>query len=190
MPLSQRNLVPIVEPRHRHKHRPSGGPASRSAAPPPPRFEPASPGRVLASTALAAIRHARRQTGRPAAWSLPGFAREVDLVRLHLRPIRTRQLLAASFGREAFHAGPSDAWPSAGASVTVAYVIRWLELGDGVERPRFEVWLAESASGPIRLTADGDPAGAGASPSARTIASGIRDAPAVPGGTRGSRRVP
>ena len=44
--------------------------------------------------------------------------------------------------------------------MAVAYAIRWLELGDRVDRPRFEVWLAESASGPVRLPADGDPADA------------------------------
>jgi hypothetical protein len=78
----------------------------------------------------------------------------VDLVRLHLRPIHSRQVLAASFGREAFHAGASSGGTG---PVAVAYAIRWLELGDRVERPRFEIWLAESASGPVRLPAGGDP---------------------------------
>jgi hypothetical protein len=96
-------------------------------------------------------------TDRPLVWSLPGFAREVDLVRLHLRPIRTRQILAASFGREAFHAGLGNATAAAAGPVAVAYAIRWLELGDRVDRPRFEIWLAESASGPVRLPAGGDP---------------------------------
>src|SRR5262245_17709490 len=156
MPLSARHLVPVVEPRRRPNHRPGGGPAARFDPPPPPPFEPESPNRALALTALSVIRNSRRPTERPAAWSLPGFAREVDLVRLHLLPVRSRQVLAASFGREAFHAGPSTA-TSAGGAVAVAYAIRWLELGDRVERPAFEVWLAESASGPVRLPADGDP---------------------------------
>ena len=101
------------------------------------------------------IRHSRRPADRPAPWSLPGFAREVDLVRLHLRPVATRQVLAASFGREAFHAGP-PAGAAPRGPVAVAYAIRWLELGDRVERPAFEIWLAESATGPVRLPAGGD----------------------------------
>jgi hypothetical protein len=32
--------------------------------------------------------------------------------------------------------------------VTVAYAIRWLELGDGEARPRWDAWLAESAPRP------------------------------------------
>jgi hypothetical protein len=154
MPMNARHLLPVVEPRRRPNHRPGGGPAARSAPSPPPPFEPDSPSRALALTALGAIRHSQRPAARPGAWSRPGFAREVDLVRLHLRPIGTRQLLAASFGREAFHAG----LPSGGhGPVAVAYAIRWLELGDRVERPRFEVWLAESASGPAHLSGGGDP---------------------------------
>jgi len=162
MPLNARHLVPVVEPRRRPNHRPGGGPAIRVDAPPPPAFEPDSPSRALAITALAVIRHSRRPASRPAAWSLPGFIREVDLVRLHLRPVSSRQVLAASFGREAFHAGPSTV-TSAGGAVAVAYGIRWLELGDRLDRPGFEVWLAESASGPVRLPADGDPSIPGAS---------------------------
>jgi hypothetical protein len=96
---------------------------------------------------------------RPVAWSRPGFAREVDLIRTHLQPIRKRQVLAASFAREAFHAGHASGGsaPPGVGPVAVAYAIRWLELGDRVERPRFEAWLAESASGPVRLPANGDP---------------------------------
>ena len=76
-------------------------------------------------------------------------------MRLHLRPVATRQVLAASFGREAFHAGPPAGAVPRGP-VAVAYAIRWLELGDRVERPAFEIWLAESATGPVRLPAGGD----------------------------------
>jgi hypothetical protein len=156
MPLSQRHLVPVVEPRRRTRHRPGGGPAIAGRPLAPPAFEPDSPSRVLAITALSAIRHSRRPADRPGAWSLPGFAREVELVRLHLRPVHSRQILAASFGREAFHAGPSTA-TTAGGAVAVAYALRWLELGDRIDRPAFEIWLAESATGPVRLPADGDP---------------------------------
>jgi len=156
MPLSQRHLVPVVEPRRRTRHRPGGGAAIPGRPSPPPAFEPDSPSRALALAALSVIRHSRRPADRPAPWSLPGFAREVDLVRLHLRPVATRQVLAASFGREAFHAGPSTA-TTAGGAVAVAYALRWLELGDRIDRPAFEIWLAESATGPVRLPADGDP---------------------------------
>src|SRR5262245_44736120 len=164
MPLSARHLVPVVEPRRRPKHRPGGGPAAQLDPPPPPPFEPDSPSRALALVALAVIRHSRRPADRPSAWTLPGFAREVDLVRLHLRPVGTRQVLAASFGREAFHAGPTTAAAKGGTTavggpVAVAYAIRWLELGDRVDRPSFEVWLAESASVPVRLPAGGDSTG-------------------------------
>ena len=145
MPLTARHLIPVVEPRRRPNHRPGGGPASRSGPPPSPPFEPDSPGRALARVALAAIRFGRRPLDRPAAWARPGFAREVDLVRLHLRPIRNRQVLAASFGREAFHAGTSIGAGASAGPVAVAYALRWLKLGDRVERPAFEAWLAESA---------------------------------------------
>ena len=155
MPLSQRHLVPVVEPRRRTRHRPAREVAVPRRPSPPPAFEPDSPSRALALAALWVIRHSRRPADRPAAWSLPGFAREVDLVRLHLRPVATRQVLAASFGREAFHAGPPAGAVPRGP-VAVAYAIRWLELGDRVERPAFEIWLAESATGPVRLPAGGD----------------------------------
>ena len=156
MPLSQRHLVSVVEPRRRTRHRPGRGAAVAGRPAPPPAFEPDSPSRALALAALSVIRHSRRPADRPAAWSLPGFAREVDLVRLHLHPVKTRQVLAASFGREAFHAGP-PAGAAPQGPVAVAYAIRWLELGDRVERPAFEIWLAESATGPVRLPAGGDP---------------------------------
>ncbi len=80
-------------------------------------------------------------------------------------------MLAASFGREAFHAGRSDA-ASPQDPVAVAYAIRWLELGDRVERPAFEIWLAESATGPVRLLAGDDPS---TPPTALVSASAIVD---------------
>jgi hypothetical protein len=93
------------------------------------------------------VRAARRPGPLPDAWLAQRFGREVDLVRIQLDPIRSRAVLAASFGREAFHgaAGPrADRF----GPVAVAYAIRWLELGDGVGRPAFPAWLAESA--PLR----------------------------------------
>jgi hypothetical protein len=53
------------------------------------------------------------------------FSREVDTIRVHLSPIRSRASLAASFEREATRI----------EAVRLAYAIRWLELGDGIARP-------------------------------------------------------
>jgi hypothetical protein len=53
------------------------------------------------------------------------FSREVDTIRVHLGPIRSRASLAASFEREATRI----------EAVRLAYAIRWLELGDGIARP-------------------------------------------------------
>lgn len=78
-------------------------------------------------------------------------------MRSHLSPIRGRAVLAASFGREAFHfeafhsdagRGVADPEGMGLGPVTVAYAIRWLELGDREPRPRWDVWLAESAPRP------------------------------------------
>jgi hypothetical protein len=84
---------------------------------------------------------------RPAQWTGPAFAREVELIRAHLAPIRSRPVLAASFGREAFHGDPSGSGDGSGP-VTVAYAIRWLELGDRQARPRWDAWLAECSAAP------------------------------------------
>jgi hypothetical protein len=67
----------------------------------------------------------------------------VDLVRAHLKPIRTRASLAGSFGREAFHGRPPAGTDRAlgDSAVRVAYAVRWLELGDDVERPAWRDWL-------------------------------------------------
>lgn len=140
MAMLTRNLLPIVEPRRRPTHRDIqvGGPAVAAL--------PVTPERALAVVAIATVRRARRPEVRPARWTLPVFAREVDLIRLHLAPIRSRRGLAASFGREAFH-GDLDPGIADGESVgpvTVAYAIRWLELGDGAARPPWTTWLDES----------------------------------------------
>lgn len=73
-------------------------------------------------------------TRRPRRWATPRFAREVELVRTHLRPIRSRAALAASFGREAFHQAGVPAAAEAMSAVRVAYAARWLELDPSVER--------------------------------------------------------
>ena len=81
----------------------------------------------------------------------PVFAREVDLVRLHLAPIRSRSGLAASFGREAFHVDVASDGGNSGP-VTAAYAIRWLELGDGIARP---AWAGAGSPTPLRGLAAG-----------------------------------
>lgn len=118
-----------------------------------PRTPPhTTPTPALAIEALAILRQARRPDAHPDRWTAHPFVREVELIRLHLRPIRSRVVLAASFGREAFHGVPVLAFESSqergarrsqGAGpVQVAYALRWLELGDGSDRPAWPVWLA------------------------------------------------
>jgi hypothetical protein len=152
MRIFARHLLPTVERRRRPNHRLGGGaPVERVPEVRAPAFEPSSPSRALAVVALAVLRRIGRPEARPTRWTSPGFAREVDLVRLHLAPIRSRPVLAASFGREAFHGhgcvGSDGA--SAPTPVTVAYAIRWLELGDGAARPGWAAWLAESSAIPV-----------------------------------------
>lgn len=133
-------MLPVVEPRRRPTHRDL---VPRVTPPPRP---PATPARTLTILALATLRRARDPHRRPVAWAAPAFAREVDLVRLHLAPIRSRLGLAASFGREAFQSNHAEGVEAAGP-VTAAYAMRWLELGDGIPRPPWDSWLADSASG-------------------------------------------
>jgi hypothetical protein len=104
--------------------------------------QPSSPARALAVDALAILRLARGAGQLPAIWSTVRFGREVELVRAHLRPIRTRAALSASFGHEAFHMAPEagEAARSPGP-VRVAYAIRWLELGDGGRREPWPLCL-------------------------------------------------
>jgi hypothetical protein len=123
---------------------------------------PPSPSRELARRALDVLRRARLASP-PERWLRPGFGREVDLVRQHLAPVRTRAALAGSFGREAFNIAGSDtrfqesptglgashAAPSIGP-VHVAYTLRWLELGDGCRRAPFMEWLADPTDRSLR----------------------------------------
>jgi hypothetical protein len=99
--------------------------------------EAPAPHRALALDALCVVRTLRDHPRDVGPWGAPAFAREVELVRRHLAPIRDRRGLAASYGREAFRmrdarerGDPPGLRPS-----RVAYAIRWLELGDGVGRP-------------------------------------------------------
>ena len=106
---------------------------------------PPSPARELARRALGVLRRARL-AGPPERWLQPSFSREVDLVRLHLAPVRTRVGLASSFGREAFNLAANDAGMVVSIGpVHVAYALRWLELGDGRHRERFTEWLTDPA---------------------------------------------
>jgi hypothetical protein len=155
MPVFARHLLPVVEARRRPNHRPGGGvPADARGAPASlraPAFEPASPARSLAIMAMATIRRMQRPSTRPSRWVEFSFGREVELIRTHLAPIRSRPVLAASFGREAFHGDPSGSGELE-SPVAAAYATRWLELGDGEARPRWDVWLAESAPTPTVST--------------------------------------
>jgi len=112
---------------------PSGGAA---------RAVPASaPHRALALDALAVLRILRDHPRDAGLWGEPAFAREVDAIRRQLDPIRHRRVLTASYAREAFRMPPADAGGPrlterpTGRPTAVAYAIRWLELGDGVQRP-------------------------------------------------------
>ena len=124
----------------------SGGDASIGGAAPPedllpsggaPRSAPAlAPHRALALDALRILRSLRDHPRDAGPWGEPAFAREVDLVRHHLGPIRSRRGLAASFGHEAFNRPAVERTPDplVFGPVRVAYAVRWLELGDGVPR--------------------------------------------------------
>lgn len=87
---------------------------------------------------LAALLTSRART--PQQWRAPGFARQVDLVRAHLWPIRSQESLAHSYAREHFHiqatgSATLDARALLRRSATeVAYALRWLELADGDSR--------------------------------------------------------
>jgi hypothetical protein len=99
---------------------PLGGVSATAPAP--------APHRALALDALRVLRGlGNRPRGDAGSWEEPAFAREVELVRGHLAPIRSRCGLTSSFGREASFTRP----------LRVAYALRWLELGDGVARPRW-----------------------------------------------------
>jgi hypothetical protein len=88
-----------------------------------------TPARALALDALRLLRRLRDADRRPDRWSQPSFRREIELVRAHLAPLRSRKALAASYGREAFHLSMDDAARDDPGAVRLAYALRWLELG-------------------------------------------------------------
>ena len=94
------------------------------------------------------------RSGRvPLRWQSGGFARTVDLVRIHLGPINSRELLAHSYGREHFQLiGVGKALTPqallAHDATEVAYALRWLELGGFVSRPWSSLLAAETVADP------------------------------------------
>jgi hypothetical protein len=104
-----------------------------------------APARALALDALRLLRRLRDPARRPDRWSQPTFRREIELVRAHLAPLRSRKALAASYGREAFHTTPDDAARDDPGAVRLAYALRWLELGEGDVGP---IWPVQSESSP------------------------------------------
>ena len=106
---------------------PSGGTLAPAPVP--------APARALALDALRLLRRLRDPARRPARWSQPSFAREIELVRAHLAPLRSRKALAASYGREAFHLTLDATARDDPGAVRLAYALRWVELGDGHVRP-------------------------------------------------------
>ena len=105
-----------------------------------------APARVLALDALRLLRRLRDPARRPDRWAQPSFRREIELVRAHLSPLRTRKALAASYGREAFHVILDPAGRDEPGAVRLAYALRWLELGDGDVGP---IWPPTAAQEPV-----------------------------------------
>jgi hypothetical protein len=94
-----------------------------------------APARALALDALRLIRALRDPSRRPARWAQPAFGAEVELIRRHLAPVRTRHTLAASYGREAFHVASDDRAADDPSPIRLAYALRWMELRDGATGP-------------------------------------------------------
>ena len=90
-----------------------------------------APARALALDALRLLRRLGDPARRPERWCEAAFSREIELVRIHLAPLRTRKALAASYGREAFHLTLDGAARDNPGAVRLAYALRWLELGHG-----------------------------------------------------------
>jgi hypothetical protein len=106
-----------------------------------------APHRALALDALRLRRGLRDPVRRPEPWDEAAFAREVELIRCHLAPLRNRRSLTASFGREAFQSlefQRPEALPL--GPIRAAYAIRWLELGGGSALPSWSQLLATGAA--------------------------------------------
>jgi hypothetical protein len=94
-----------------------------------------APERALALDAMLVSRALRDPKRRPARWQQPSFGAEVELIRRHLAPVRSRRVLASSFGREAFHVVPTAAERDDPSPIRLAYALRWMELGGGSTGP-------------------------------------------------------
>ncbi len=127
-----------------------GSPPLKDLLPSSGAFVPApapAPHRVLALDALRLRRGLRDAHRRPQGWADASFAREVELIRRHLAPLRNRRSLTASFGREAFQTLDLDlSRPRPLGPIRAAYAIRWLELGSGASLPTWTSLLALDAS--------------------------------------------
>jgi len=108
-----------------------------------------APHRALALDALRLKRGLRDNRRRPASWGDAAFAREVELVRCHLAPLRNRRSLTASYGREAFQTlDVARSRPATLGPIRAAYAIRWLELGTGASLPAWSSLVTlEGAAG-------------------------------------------
>lgn len=112
-------------------------PRPRRARPRPMTAPPPSADHALAARA-AELAAAFAAPAPPAGWDVDEFARDVDLVRRQLGPLRDRGMLAASYERESSRlaalrrmAADPAAPPSPLDPVEAAYAIRWLELAPG-----------------------------------------------------------
>ncbi len=100
-----------------------------------------APARALALDALRVTRCLRDPSRRPERWTRPGFAAEVEQIRRHLAPVRTRQTLASSYSREAFHLALESSDQTDASPTRLAYALRWLELRDGATGPSWQTLL-------------------------------------------------
>jgi hypothetical protein len=114
------------------------------------------PSAEVALVARAAEVRRARAGCPPARWLLPGFARDVDLVRQQLGPLCDRRMLVASYERESvrlaalrrFATDPSSP-PLPLDPLEAAYAVRWLELTDGgVALPPWSALVGAEADTP------------------------------------------
>lgn len=146
MSIVVRRGRPVAEPRSRllRFERPPTIDAAATAVG-TPRTAP-DDGHELARLALDVVVRTSEPLTVPARWKTDPFGREVDRTRAQLGPISTRDALAASFAREASIAvtrvAPGQEAPVTLGPVRVAYAVRWLELGDGRERPSWAAIVA------------------------------------------------
>jgi hypothetical protein len=108
-----------------------------------PTLQPSAPApaRALALDALRVTRLLHDPSRRPERWEQPGFGAEVEQIRRHLAPVRTRQSLAASYGREAFHLALTRSDHADPSPTRLAYALRWLELRDSATGPSWQSLL-------------------------------------------------